>query len=84
MLKISVKVFEPLDRDNFKMITLSKTNTVRELLQMIKENVSDDFCGRSLNIDEKNIRLRSYDPELKVKIAVFEDKVDIRGKNAFD
>ena len=85
LLKISVKVYEPMDRDNHKMITLEKTNTVRELFKLIKENTSDDFIGRSLdNVDEENIRLRQYDPKLKVKLAVYEDRFDNEGKNVFD
>ena len=57
---------------------------MRELFKLIKENKSDDFCGSNLDTDDENVRLRCYDPKLKVKLAVYEDKVDEAGKNTFD
>ena len=57
---------------------------MRELFNLIKESKTEEFCGRSLDLDDEHIRLRCYDPKLKVKLAVYEDKVDNEGKNTFD
>ena len=93
LLKIQVRVYEPQERDNYKMITLNKTKTIRELIKIIQENsqgskfsaAKDDFCGADIkDIDTKNIRLRAYDPKLKIKLGVFEDSTDSLGNNPFE
>ena len=52
-MKIQVRVCEPQERDNYKILTVNKTGTLRELVEVIKENAVgskfsdevDDFCG---------------------------------------
>ena len=46
-----------------------------EFIDKIKAEATDDFCGTDFfdNLDVKNIRLRQYDPKLKVKQIVYDD-----------
>tara|TARA_B110000285_G_C15046261_1_gene574476 strand:- start:153 stop:488 length:336 start_codon:yes stop_codon:yes gene_type:complete len=70
LLRIQVRVYEPQDRNNYKMLNLKKTSTMRELVDLIKQSAVgskfsdevDDFCGIDIrDVDPKNLRLRSYD-----------------------
>ena len=95
LLRIQVRVYEPQDRNNYKMLNLKKTSTMRELVDLIKQSAVgskfsdevDDFCGIDIrDVDPKNLRLRSYDSQLKIKTGVFQDFEDPvnSGKNQFD
>jgi len=68
-LNIKVKVYENLDRDNSKFIAVKKTDTVRQLVELLKNEISEDFCPTGFKTaDPENIRLRVYDPRMKVKL----------------
>ena len=71
LLKQTVKVYEHGERNNYKTLTLKKTQTLFELLQLAKLNETEDFCT-GLDLD-KPIRLRTYDPKLNVMLKPFED-----------
>ena len=85
MLKIQLKVHEPLQRDKYKNIVMEKTMTMKELLAKIKREVSDDFCGNLLDeVADRNIRLRAYDSRLKVMQKPFEDKPELGKDNPME
>ena len=68
MLRIQLKVHEPQVRDKYRMITVNKTDTLKEVLAEIRKQANEDFCASELtDRDDKNIRFRSYDPKLKLK-----------------
>ena len=83
LLKIQVKVYEPSDRNNAKTITLKKTNTIKELVDMIKKEVGDSFCDGG--VLDGDFRLRYFDTKIKKCYKIYEDAVDIKtGQNPYE
>lgn len=82
-MQIQVKVFEPSAQNSSKLIKIRKTKTVRELCEEILNQADDKFCSEGFKIED--MRLRIYDPMLKVMSKAFEDKFNEKlGVNQFD
>ena len=74
LMKIILKVHEPGSRDKYKNINGNKTESFKEILKIVRENVGEDFCGDSLkDVKDENIRFRAYLPRFKICETVYQD-----------
>jgi len=79
LMKIILKVHEPGSRDKYKNINGNKTESFKEILKIVRENVGEDFCGDSLkDVKDENIRFRAYLPRFKICETVYQD-IEIDG-----
>jgi NAD kinase len=70
-------VYEASERNNQRTIVLKKTNTIRELIELIKNEACESFCDGGVLDDLSQVRLRYYDAKIKKCFKVFEDLIDI-------
>ena len=65
-------MYEHTDRDGSKLVKAKKTDTIREFVQNLKNEISTDFCPEGFfSAEPENIRLRGYDPRLKIKSVIY-------------